>query len=451
MLLFILLSYTIPFDSPIMTNIEYLQVKHLIDLPSIKPYEIDWLVPQIDELLINEANLNSIDKKIISRFEPFLVKDLDRSNLSHFKAWYESEPELYGGFLDGRLGGRLTSNVAYAQALRVRRGSELDPLGPRPWHDFQAYLNEGFVKFDFEKVKFYVGRRNYQFNAYSEQSLLLSFDPQGYDGFFVVLPSQYYEFYNVFVMLDAAPQRYLSVHRIGLNFRKFLKIGFSEAILFANALEPLYLNFFFPYYLAQWGLERDDNIMWCLDGQLGLANSIIYGEFLIDDYMYEDDPYPNKLAYQVGLKSLWFSQFFLKVNYTFVDKWVYTHHDVLNTYEDASHSLGFALGNDVDQRSFSLKFMNRFGIFPAVVLDYSRQGEGLIFLPYEQEGGDWAPPFPSGIVEKKLDIKLTIDYTLQVRYYLTVGLGRRYWSNYNHVTGDDRDETLVNLTLWAIL
>ena len=450
MIVFILFSYTIPFDSPIMAGVEYLQVKHLIDLPSIKPYEIDWLVPQIDELLINEANLNSIDKRIISYFEPFLVKDLDRSNLSHFKAWYESEPASYGGFLDGRLGGRLTPNVAYAQALRIRIGSELDPLGPRPWKDFQAYLSEGLIKFDFEKIKFYLGRRNYQFNAYSEQSLLLSLDPQGYDGFFVVLPSQYYEFCNAFVMLDGAQQRYLSIHRIGLNFRKFMKLGFSEAILFADALEPLYLNFFFPYYLAQWGLGRDDNIMWCLDGQLAIANSIIYGEFLIDDYMYEDDPYPNKLAYQIGLKSLIFNQFFLKINYAFVDKWVYTHHDTINTYERDGHSLGFPLGNDVDQLSLSLKYMNRYGIFPAIVFDYVRKGEGSISLPYEQEGGDWAPPFPSGIVERKLDIKLTCDCTLATRYYLTVSLGRRYWYNYNHVTGDDRDETLLNLTVWAI-
>jgi len=451
MLLFILFSYTIPFDSPIMDNIEYLQIKGLIDMPSIKPYEIEWLVPQITELLMNENRLNKLDRKIITSFSPFLIKDVDRSNLSHLKIEYQKEPSLYYGFVDGRLGGRLTENITYAQALRFRIGSVIDSIGPRPWRKVQAYLNEGFIKFDLEKMKFYLGRRNFLLNGNSEYSLLLSPDPQGYDGFLLVLPSQYYEFYNIFAVLDPAQQRFISIHRLGLNLQRFFKLGFTEALLFGPPFEPLYLNFFLPYYLAQWGINRDDNIMWGFDGQLNIFNSIIYGEFLIDDYMYEPDSYPNKLAFQVGIKSLLAGKFLTKINYTFVDKWVYTHHEQENIYERNGLPLGFFLGDDVDELSFSVKFMNGQGLNPSIVLNYIRKGEGSIFLPFEQEGGTWTPAFPSGMVEKKLDIKFCLDYNLPYNLYLKANIGRRYWYNYNHISGNDPAGTIFDLSFWMIM
>ena len=66
MLIFILLSYTIPVDSPVMDNIEYLQIRGFVDIPSIRPYELEWIIPQIDELLVNDVQLNLLDRKTIS-------------------------------------------------------------------------------------------------------------------------------------------------------------------------------------------------------------------------------------------------------------------------------------------------------------------------------------------------------------------------------------------------
>jgi hypothetical protein len=451
MLLLILFSYTIPIDSPMMDNIEYLQIKRLIDIPSMKPYEIEWLMPQIDELVINETQLNPIDRKIVSYFNLLFAKDMKFSHVSHFNTHYEREPVLYYGFVDFRLGGRLTNGVSYSQALRVRAASEIDSLGPQPWKDFQTYLHEGFITLNVERIKFTIGRRNYLLQPHSEHSLLLSLDPQGYDGYILRLPSRYYEFYTIFAVLDASEQRYLSVHRISLNLKNFLTLGFSESILFGNSLEPLYFNFFLPYYVSQWGLDRNDNIMWSFDAQVVLFNSIIYGELLIDDFQYEDDPYPNKLSYQCGLKSLLLNTLLMKLNYTRVDKWVYTHHVQINTYQRNSHPLGFPLGNDVDKVTFSLKFMNRYSLNPSVTLQYVRKGEGSIFLPYEEEGGTWTPSFPSGTVEQTLDISCGLDYTVLYNFYIKAGFGKRFLYNYNHVSGDDKNEFLFNISVWAIL
>ncbi len=461
MVLLCLLTYTIPFDSPIMDHIEYLQIRGLIDIPSIRPYEIGWLVSQIDELLINDINLNEIDRTIISSFSPLLIKSEDFSTLFHLKAEYRRHPDIYGGTFDYRLGGWLTNSIEYSQAMMVRRASEIDSSGGRAWRDFQVYLHEGFMRFQVEKLTFDIGRRNFLLGTGDDNSLLFSLDPQGYDGFLLSIPHRQFEFYGIFSILDAAQKRYISIHRFGLNIKKFLKVGYSEALLFAQSLEPLYVNFFFPWGVSQWvrAHDIDANIMLCFDGQLSVYNSIIYGELLLDDLQIAAAPYPNIIAYKVGLKTLMLDNFLLKMNYTFVDKWVYTHELPINTYirtgsfylPDSGHLLGFPLGNDVDKLSFSVKYMNTHGLYPSFSIHYTRKGEGDIFLPYEKEFGPLNPPFPSGIVERKFEIVFGLDYLLSYNFGIDTHVGRRYWRNFNHTARNDREEVFFTMSLWGVL
>jgi len=451
MVLFIILAYTMPIDSPLMERIEYLQLRGLADIPSIKPYDTEWIVGQVDDILISEIALNATDKRIVSSFTPLLTKSPNFSYLFHIIGEYENEPLLYYGAFDERFAGNLAKNIEFSHGMRIRRANELDNLGPQSWNDFQAYLTEGLIRFSNNKIKFDLGRRNFLLGPGDMHSLILSPDPQGYDGFLLNMPGQYYEFYGMFSVLDPAQPTFLSVHRLGINLKGFLKIGFTEAILSADSLEPLYMNIFLPFYLAQWGRDRDDNIMWSFDVQIHLFNSILYGELLIDDYMYEDDPYPNKLAYQVGIKSLIGKMLLAKVNYAKVDKWVYTHHDIQNTYELRGRCLGFYLGNDVDELAFTLKYVNRFGLFPRVSVDYIRKGEGSIYVSYREEGGPTNPPFPSGTVDKTLSMKLGFDYDFLRKSYFTVEVGKIYRYNADHIPGNDTDDFVVDLGFWAIL
>lgn len=459
MVVFFLFFYTISFDSPIMDNVEYLQVKGLVDIPSIRPYEMRWLVSQIDALLLSDVKLNKVDRKIISSFDPLLIKKEDFSTLFHLTGTYQNSPELYYGLIGYRLGGRLADNIEYSHGGAIRRGSELDSLAGQQWRNFQAYMNEGLITFHVQKARCDIGRRNFLLGPGDDNSLLLSLDPQGYDGFLLHIPLRYFEFYSLFSVVNATRNRYLSIHRIGLDISRFLKVGFSEAILFSESLEPLYLNPLLPYYVSQWGINRDDNMMWCFDAQLSLYSSVIYSEFLIDDYMYEDDPYPHKLAYKIGLKSLIFNNFLVKMNYTFVDKWVYTHKKLINTYvsdnhrylPDSGYCLGFPLGNDVDQVSISIKFMNQYGLYPGLYINQVRKGEGSIYLPYEEEGGPLNPPFPSGVVEKKFDLLVGLDYIFKYNFYIKTHVGKRYWTNKAHIRGDDEDDFLFDISLWVVL
>lgn len=451
MFLFVIISYTIPSDSPIMDNIEYLQVRGLIDIPSVKPFELEWIVQQIDELLIDDITLNEVDRKIISSFNPLLIKNESFSTLFHMKGEYQYEPEFHCGFLDSRIGGSLTDNIRYSQAMRFKRGSVIDSFGPEPWRDFQVYLDEGLIKLNINGIEFDIGRRNLNLSSDNENSLILSPGPEGYDGFLLYIPARYFDFHNTLSILDASTNRYISVHRIGLNLKKFFKLGFSESILYARVLEPLYLNPFLPYYLSQWGIDRDDNVMWCLDASLSLFNSVIYGELLIDDYRFEIEAHPHKLAYKIGIKSLILKNFLAKLKYTFVDKWVYTHEIPANIYTRNNYPLGFPLGNDIDELSISIRFMNKYGLYPSFMIDYVRKGEGSIFIPYEDEPDDWQPPFPSGIVERKLDIKFGLNYIFKYNSYVKANIGKRHWINYDNINGNDINNTTLDLAIWFVM
>ncbi len=451
MFLVFILAYTLPLDSPLMDHIEYLQLRGLVDIQSLRPYDTQWVIGEIEEILISEMDLSPIDRKVISYFSPLAAKGQSFSYLFHLIGEYQNEPQFYRGSIDERFGGTLTRNIGYSHALRITRANTLDTLGPKPWNDFQAYLTEGLFSISNEKIRFDVGRRNMLFGPGDKHSLMLSPYIEGYDGFLVQIPGQYLEFYGMFSILDAARPTFLSLHRIGLNLKGFMKIGFTEAIFSADSLEPLYLNIFLPYYLSQWGRDRDDNIMWSLDLQLHMFHSIFYGELLIDDYMYEDDPYPDKIGYQVGFKSLFWKFLIAKFNYTSVDKWVYTHDEPQNVYTYRGRCLGFPLGNDVDELSFELKFMSRYNVFPHVRVDWLRKGEGSIYLPYEDEGGSIDPPFPSGIVDRQLKVEFGAQYNLLKNFYFSFDIGKAYRYNMDHIEGNDVDEFLFNLGFWAVL
>ena len=167
--------------------------------------------------------------------------------------------------------------------------------------------------------------------------------------------------------------------------------------------------------------------------------------------MYEDDPHPDKLAYQIGLKSLIARHIMARINYTFVDKWVYSQRQPQNVYEQRGRCLGFPLGNDVDELSFNVKYLNAYGIFPHLSIDYIRKGEGSIFIPFEDEGGSINPPFPSGVVEKTLEIKLGVDYRFRRNLHLDMEIGRVQRDNVDHITGNDADNTIFDASLWIIL
>lgn len=454
MLILFLLNSIITLDSPLNTVIDYFQTRGLFKIQTIMPYEIADIVYHIDTLLLEDERLNKIDKRFVPLFGLLLLKSNEFYTFSNISGGKNKVDNFYTN-IDLQSTGKIANNFFFAQGIRFHFSSNLDYSGPQPWKDIvQAYLNEGYLKYRTKNFNLLIGRRNLSLSFNDEHSLLLSPAKEGYDGFILTYDGKYYKFHSTFSVLDPEGMRFISTHRLGLNLSS-MQVGFSEAILWGNEIEPLYLNFLLPYYLSQWGMYRNDNIMWCFDGSIKFSNTVIFGEFLIDDYQFSEPPpgyteYPHKLAFQTGVKKLLFERFLFKLNYTFVDKWVYTHVKRVNIYENDSLCLGFPLGNDVDKWLISLKFFNDTKIFPKIRFEFTRKGEGSIYLPYEIERGSAYPEFPSGIVEKKITIHSGIECFIGRHLSLNIEAGREQINNFEHQSGVNKKNNILNASFWFI-
>lgn len=450
MLIILLLNLTIPADFPINDYYEYLQVRGYTEQNFVRPNNIDFITGQINDLLINDWTWKPIDRRIIGYFRRLITKTGSFSYLLGLNGHYSID-NLYGGYADIRTAGRLNNVITYSQALRITRANIIDSTGPYPWKNLQAYINEGLVIIEPGMIRWEIGRRNLNLSWSGDNSLMLSGTSEGHDGILMAINGSYYEFHSFFGILNAVENRFITLHRLALRIKNVINIGFSEALLFSGEFEPLYASPFVPYYLAQWGMRRDDNIMWLFDARVHMLRSYFSAELLIDDYMYENDPYPDKLAYRLQLKSFPFYPVMIKAGYTMVDKWVYTQRDPQNVYQNKGIPLGFPLGNDVDQSTVTIKYFTGMNVHPSVNLDFIRKGEGSIFLPYEEEGGGWQPPFPSGIVTEQLKIYVGVDIFLLRTFFLRSDIGYEWLRNTDHQAGNNSEDLIFNAKIWLIL
>ncbi len=446
-LIIFLLNFTIPSDFPINDYYEYLQVRGFAEQNFIKPYRLTFITEEIKNLLISDWQWKAADRHIISYFSKLINKPESFAYQLGMNAHYSID-DRYGAAIDIRTSGRLAKSIGFSQALQISRANIIDSAGPYPWKDLQAYISEGLIIIDPGNISWEIGRRNLNFSWSDNNSLILSSAKEGYDGILMTINGNFYEFHSQFSILDADGNKYITLHRIALKIRNNINIGFTEALLFSGNFEPLYLNPFVPYYLAQWGMRRDDNIMWMFDVRLHIFKSYLSGELLIDDYMYENDPYPDKIGYRLQLKSFIAHPVLFKAVYTMVDKWVYTQRYPQNVYEHKGLPLGFPLGNDVDQLSIVIKYFTDCFIHPSLSIDLVRKGEGSLFLPYEEEGGTWQPPFPSGNVEEQLKVFAGTDINAFRTFFLRSEIGIQWTDNLDHYPGLDRSELIFAAKVW---
>ena len=105
----------------------------------------------------------------------------------------------------------------------------------------------------------------------------------------------------------------------------------------------------------------------------------------------------------------------MRLEYTQVRKWTYTHVGNVNPWEYRGQPFGFWLGPDADELYGQAQYLLSPRAYISLSLDFVRKGEGDLFHPYEDNwGSDKTPPFPSGVVEKSiggwLDFRYAIDH-----------------------------------------
>jgi hypothetical protein len=215
---------------------------------------------------------------------------------------------------------------------------------------------------------------------------------------------------------------WLSAHRLDITPIENLRVGLSEAVLYtAGGIDLAYANLILPWYPVQWNEREDDNAFLTMDATWRpLRGLALYGEFLIDDIQYENiNSVPNKLGYTFGADGFHpESGLGAVVEYTAVQRYVYSQRKVVNYYLHDGRIIGCPLGPDADMMTAALSWCGIPGITAELRGSYTRNGEADVYEGWPdsvQAGG----PFPSGIVETtgrlSLDVGWYPDNWLEVR------------------------------------
>ncbi len=252
--------------------------------------------------------------------------------------------------------------------------------------------------------------------------------------------------------IDSDSSTWLSAHRLDIKALDNLRIGLSESVLYsADGIDLAYANLIIPWYPVQWNEREDDNAFLCFDATWqpfsGLA---LYSEFLIDDIQYENvNEVPNKLGWTFGADGFHrASGLGAVLEYTAVQRYVYSQRKEANYYLHDGRIIGCQLGPDADMATASLSWCGMPGITAELTGSYLRNGEADVYEGWPDSvstGG----PFPSGVVEETTSLSLDLAWYRGSLLEIRAGGYLSSTENAGHQTGESTDDRGVYLQATA--
>jgi hypothetical protein len=243
---------------------------------------------------------------------------------------------------------------------------------------------------------------------------------------------------------------YLTAHRLDVVPAPWLRAGISEAVFFVSeGLDLAYMNPLIPWYPVQWNERGDDNAFLVFDATvLPVGGAALYGELLMDDLQYETQwDRPNKFAWTVGASaSAGASRATLE--YTRIDRYVYSQKWPRNYYLHGGRIIGSGLGPDCDRVTLELSCAALWPVTAGITADHERHGEGTVYEGYP-DSVETGGPFPSGIVEHSTRLGLDVSWYPTGWLEAHCGAGRTWTRNSDHVQGAGDAITEARLELLA--
>gem|GEM_PF-302741 len=237
-------------------------------------------------------------------------------------------------------------------------------------------------------------------------------------------------------------QKYLAAHRIDWLARENLLLSASETVVYGlRGLEWSYLNPVMPYHVAEHHLGDRDNNNLSFDfwwrARPGLAG---YGELLIDDLTLSASPlryWGNKFAFLLGihwLDPVGIRDSHIRVEYTRIEPYVYTHYDSINRYQHYDQIIGNPLGPNADEWFTEIsKYLGR--DFRALLwLSRIRKGEGSVARAHTTADGP-NKSFLSGIVEKQTTVGCEVRHQIRRDLFVVLRYHQTWMVNLGHQAG----------------
>jgi len=276
-------------------------------------------------------------------------------------------------------------------ANSIKRRLDIMP-GQIWWKNFK---NKGFDYIDargyitFTPVKKFIKAQfgyDKNFIGFGERSLILGSDAAPY--LFLKLNTQFgkhFQYQNLFSKFtDYSPllgntlfaPKYSALHRITAKLGKNTFIGLTETIVFQRndsahrGYDLSYINPVIFYRAAEINAGSNDNVIMALDFKQHLKNTIIYGQFVLDEfnlkYMRQNNGWwANKYAYQLGLKysPKTNAMFSISTEYNSVQPYTYSHFNTGSSYAHFNQSLAHPLGANFQELFTRIHWVPKINLF----------------------------------------------------------------------------------------
>ena len=335
----------------------------------------------------------------------------------------------------------------------------------KKWRGMSSYTEQAYMLWQTKFSRVMLGR-SYLVNGPGRgANLLFSGAARPMDQLRFEFFNKHFNFQSVAAQLDPinGADRYLNSHRLTLYLKRW-QLSVTEAVLYggvAQRLEFAYLNPFIFYHGEQVnGPGLAGNTLGTVEINYTGDRWFAYTEILIDDVQLDNevkgDLEPNEVGLIAGLDltdPLDIEGLYLGLEYTALTNRTYKTADPIEWHTHRNVPIGYSSGSDLDCWDFEIKkYLKR---WQAILnIRYLRQGEGGMDMPWDTPWTDstvtmasgYDEPFPTGIVEKTLDLGLELRWLPSYQRYGFLRLNYQAISNFNH-SAEDKQNLILTLGL----
>jgi hypothetical protein len=214
--------------------------------------------------------------------------------------------------------------------------------------------------------------------------------------------------------------KYFASHTLLIRPMKGLSVSFGESIIYSDKIEIAYLFPLMFFRAADHYLSKSNNsaggnsqFFFSISSKNQLKNTHLFGTIFIDEITMEDifdsKKQRNQFGFQLGsqITDIPLKNLDIRLEYTKIYPFVYSHYIPTQTYENSSYSLGHWMGYNSDLFYFSLNYRMIRGLNFKLWSQFIRKGdEGFIHQQYEQP----QPPFLFGLISNYSYFGLDFKY-----------------------------------------
>jgi hypothetical protein len=323
-------------------------------------------------------------------------------------------------------------------------------------------VEDSYLLTRFKAISLFFGRTERTWSPFPDMSLVLSGNPFSYDHLFLRIGGERLGLQSLFARLSDLPsgalgvdgqQRYLSAHRLDFRLGSWLQMGLFESALYGGngkGLDLALLNPFAPYFIIENSTTRQMNSFVGFDLFFMPRQDITLSmQLLIDDVklslfgtpiLHGDEVEPNEFGFAIGgtySDPLGIPNTLIRARYHKVTNYTYNAVDSLEQYLHGGINLGSGKGNDFDELTFGADYFFEKGWILSGSVNYLRLGEGRVTDPFPIEFTTDDLPFPSGVVEKRVELEAELFYQPSAVWFIGGTLGFEDVTNKGHVGGED--------------